>query len=110
MLAAAGSVVLPGACPVACRQLVPGSQLLTGLAEPVPDRPAWLSVWTTADETVVPPDSARLAGAVNVPVQSICPRRRPSHAQLPTDAFVTTLVLDAIGPGPITVPGPAACP
>ena len=74
-----------------------------------PARPRWLSLWTTDDQTVTPPDSARLAGAINVPIQSVCPAQRISHSQLPTNPVVTAMVLQAIGPGPIRSPGPAAC-
>lgn len=101
-IAATGAAGLPGACPVACQQLAPGSRLLQGLSVPVPAPPAWLSVWTEGDETVTPPESARLEGAVNVAVQSLCPRLRLSHSQLPTDAFVTSLVLQAIGTATLT--------
>ena len=70
-LAALGAAFLPGECPVACQQLVPGSALLGALqSAPVSGRPPWLSLWTTDDQVVQPPDSARLAGAVNVPLQS----------------------------------------
>lgn len=73
-IAAAGEAFDPAACPVACQQLVPGSSLLRRLGGPgAPRGPRWLSLWTTGDQTVTPPDSARLAGAVNVPIQSICP-------------------------------------
>ena len=103
-LAAAGVAAAPGACPTACQQLAGGSRLLADLATPVPYPPAWLSVRTVQDETVTPPDSARLEGAVNVAIQDLCPGRRVSHSQLPADAVVTRLVLAAIGPGPLTVP------
>jgi len=100
-LAGVGSVLVPGACPPACRQLAPGSALLRSLeATPVPTGLPWLSVWTEDDRTVVPPDSARLTGAVNVAVQSVCPDAQVSHGQLPTDPLVTGLVLRALGPGP----------
>ncbi len=108
-LAAAGAAAVPGGCPTACRQLAPGSRLLAGLATPVPVPPRWLSVWTAQDETVTPPDSARLDGAINVPVQSICPGLAISHSQLPTDPFVTGLVLSALGPGPLDAPRPGGC-
>src|SRR5437870_3584830 len=73
-LAAAGGALDPGACPTACRQLAPGSTLLQELAkEPIPSTLPWLSVWTERDETVTPPDSARLDGAVNVALQQVCP-------------------------------------
>jgi triacylglycerol esterase/lipase EstA (alpha/beta hydrolase family) len=102
-IAAAGGVLVPGACPVACQQLAPGSQLLNkidGLPLPVP----WLSVWTENDQTVVPPDSARLSGAVNVSLQQVCPAAVVTHAQLPTDPHVTRIVLQAVGAGPLTAP------
>ncbi len=35
----------------------------------------WVSVWSEADETVVPTDSARLEGALNLTVQSLLPGR-----------------------------------
>ncbi len=74
-LAADAAGFLPGACPAACQQLVPGSPLLAqaGRAPRVPGRLRWLSLWTTDDEVVMPADSARLAGAINVPIQSVCP-------------------------------------
>jgi pimeloyl-ACP methyl ester carboxylesterase len=108
-LAAAGAATAPGGCPTACRQLAPGSRLLAGLTTPVPVPPRWLSVWTVQDETVTPPDSARLDGAINVPVQSICPGLAIRHSQLPTDPFVTGLVLSALGPRPLVAPQPAEC-
>ena len=109
-LAADATGFLPGACPPACQQLVPGSRLLAQLTHTaVPGRPRWLSLWTTDDEVVMPADSARLAGAVNVPVQSVCPGHQVSHTQLPTDPVVTDLVLQAIGRGPISLRDPAGC-
>jgi hypothetical protein len=102
-VAAAGSAFAPDACPVACQQLVPGSSLLTGLDEsPVPEGLPWLSVWTVDDQTVQPPDSARLQGAVNVAVQSVCADARVAHGQLPTDPLVTGLVLRALDVTPLT--------
>lgn len=109
-LAAAGAALVPGDCPVACQQLVPGSSLLRQLARGrLPARPPWISLWTTGDQTVTPPDSARLPGALNVPVQSICPAEQVSHSQLPTDPVVTAMVLQAIGRGPVRPPTPADC-
>jgi triacylglycerol lipase len=109
-IAAGAEGFVPGACPTACQQLVPGSSLLAGLdAAPAPSRPRWMSLWTTDDQTVTPPGSARLAGAINVPIQSICPAERISHDQLPTNPVVTEIVLQAIGPGPLRAPTPADC-
>jgi pimeloyl-ACP methyl ester carboxylesterase len=108
-LAAAGTALAPDACPTACQQLAPGSRLLAGLSTPVPTPPRWLSVWTEQDQTVTPPDSARLDGALNVVVQQVCPNRQVSHSGLPTDAFVTALVRNAVGAGPIPAPDPGDC-
>jgi hypothetical protein len=64
----------------------------------------WLSVWTENDQTVQPPDSARLDGAVNVPLQSLCPDARVAHGELPTDPRVTALVLRGLAAAPLTPP------
>ncbi|MDT8913355.1 lipase [Amycolatopsis sp. PS_44_ISF1] len=102
-LAAAGGALVPGACPTACQQLVPGSPLLRRLP-PLPAGLPWLSVWTQRDETVTPPESARLEGAVNVALQGICPADTAAHGDLPTDPAITALVLRAIGPAPLRAP------
>jgi hypothetical protein len=107
-IAAAGGALAPGACPVACQQLSPGSTLLNDLdGRPVPL--PWLSIWTENDRTVVPPDSARLPDAVNVPVQHVCPDAVVAHAQLPVDPLVTGLVLRALGTGPLAEPAAGEC-
>ena len=99
----------PSACPLACRQLVPGSDLLDGLPE-APRGPVWTSLWTAQDETVTPPQSAVLDGALDVRLQSVCPRARISHGQLPRDRLVVGLVRQALGvPGLAAAPGPAQC-
>jgi triacylglycerol lipase len=109
-LAAAAQALVPGECPTACQQLVPGSSLLTSLdVARSGGLPPWLSLWTTDDEVVSPPDSARLAGAVDVPVQSICPALAVSHTELPSNPVVITMVLAAIGPSPLARPTAAAC-
>lgn len=107
-LAGLGVALAPGACPRACRQLAPGSDLLRDLDEPLPDGLPWLSIWTENDETVQPPDSARLDGAMNLPLQRLCPSARVAHGELPTDPGVTALVLAALGPDPLTTP--TTCP
>jgi triacylglycerol lipase len=109
-LAAVGEAFAPGECPVACQQLVPGSSLLAGLERsPAADRPPWLSVWTTDDQVVQPPDSARLTGAVNVPLQSVCPDDVVSHGQLPTTPLVVGLVLRSLSSASLAAPGPSEC-
>jgi triacylglycerol lipase len=109
-LAAGAEGFLPSACPPACQQLVPGSRLLAGIdATAVPARPRWVSLWTTDDQVVTPPGSARLAGALNVAIQSVCPAERISHGQLPANPVVTAIVLQAIGRGPVAAPTAADC-
>ncbi|HET7477623.1 MAG TPA: alpha/beta fold hydrolase [Dermatophilaceae bacterium] len=90
-------------CPLACQQLATGSDLLRGLASTsVPAGVPFVSIWSTDDEVVVPPDSASVEGAVNVPVQGVCAGARLGHGGLPTDPTVQHLVLEALGTG--TVP------
>jgi triacylglycerol lipase len=109
-LASAAEGFLPGACPVACQQLVPGSRLLTQLdATAGPAGPRWLSLWSTDDTTVTPPDSARLAGALNVPIQSVCPAVQVTHSQLPVNPAVTAMVLRALGSGRVRAPTASDC-
>jgi hypothetical protein len=108
-IAAVGSAYDPGECPVACQQLVPGSALLTRLQDSAGPRPPWLSLWSTDDQTVQPPDSARLAGAVNVPLQSICPGVDIQHSQLPTAPLVVGLVLRALAGTSVSAPAPGSC-
>jgi triacylglycerol lipase len=107
-IAALGSALAPDACPQACRELAPGSDLLDSIDGSLPDNLPWLSIWTENDETVQPPDSARLDGAVNLSLQSICPSAQVSHSDLPTDPAVTALVLTALGTTPLTAP--KTCP
>ena len=108
-IAAVGAGFDPGECPVACQQLVPGSALLTRLQQSTGARPPWLSLWSTDDQTVVPPDSARLAGAVNVPLQSVCPGAEIQHSQLPAAPLVVGLVLRALAGGGVSAPAPGSC-
>ena len=110
-VAAVGAALSPGGCPVACRQLVPGSPLLDGLNEDdeTPDGPAWLSLWTTDDEVVTPPDSARLEGAVNVALQDVCPQLRLSHGGLPTSPLVRGIVRQALTAASVEPPTADDC-
>ena len=108
-IAAVGTAYDPSLCPVACQQLAPGSALLTGLQESAQPRPPWLSLWSADDQTVQPPDSARLSGAVNVPLQSVCPGVTVQHSQLPTAPLVVGLVLRTLSAGRVTAPSPADC-
>lgn len=108
-LAAAGAVAAPDACPAACRQLAPGSAPLAELERArVGAALPWLSIWTADDETSTPPETARLSGAVDVAVQSVCPGARVGHGGLPTDPVVTGMVLQAISAQPLAAGGECA--
>jgi triacylglycerol lipase len=109
-LAGLGATYLPDECPVACQQLVPGSALLTRLLSTAQaSRPPWLSLWTTDDQVVDPPDSASLAGAINVPLQSICPGADIQHDQLPSSPLVVGIVLRALASTRLAAPVPSDC-
>lgn len=108
-VAAVGAALVPGVCAPACRQLVPGSALLSGLAaRPRPSVP-WLSLWSDTDRTVTPPDSAALPGIASIRLQSICPASVTSHTGLPTDALPMGLVLRALGTRALPAPTVAEC-
>ena len=106
---AAGFV--PAECPEGCRQLTTDSELLAGLnaGDETPEGPTWVSVWTTVDRTVSPPDSARLDGALELPVQSVCADSQVQHGQLPSDALVQGMVLAELAAGPPVELGPGDC-
>jgi triacylglycerol lipase len=105
-----GATFAPESCPEACRQMVPGSELLTLLAEDgTPDGVDWISVWTTQDTVVTPPESARLDGALNLTVQSVCADRQVSHTQLPVDPVVQAIVVTQLGPEDPAALGAADC-
>jgi triacylglycerol lipase len=110
-LAGLGQAFVPGACPAACQELVPGSAMLARLEQTASaTRPPWLSLWTTDDQVVQPPDSARLPGAVNVPLQSVCPGAAITHGQLPTAPLVVGIVLRALRDrGVVAPPPPSQC-
>jgi triacylglycerol esterase/lipase EstA (alpha/beta hydrolase family) len=109
-VAALGAAFSPGLCPVACQQLVPGSDLLDDLndGDETPAGPQWLALWTTQDEVVTPPESARLEGAVNIALQDLCPGLQVNHGSLPTGPVVRSLVLQAISTADVRQP--TSCP
>ncbi len=95
---------------VACEELVPGSSMLDRLQGTASaTRPPWLSLWTTDDQVVQPPDSARLSGAVNVPLQSICLGVSIGHGQLPTAPLVVGIVLRTLRSTALIPPQPSDC-
>lgn len=109
-LAAMGAAYDPGSCPAACLQMVPGSDLLEELndGDETPDGPRWLSLWTTQDTVVTPPESARLDGAINLSLQQLCPGLQVDHSSLPTSPVVAALVQQALSGADLV--RPTACP
>ncbi|SDX94600.1 Triacylglycerol esterase/lipase EstA, alpha/beta hydrolase fold [Modestobacter sp. DSM 44400] len=110
-LADLGAGLAPSQCPVGCQQLTTDSGLLARLnaGDETPAGPTWVSLWSTADQTVTPPESARLDGAVELPVQSVCADSRVAHGQLPADPVVQGIVLAELAAGPPVELGPADC-
>jgi triacylglycerol lipase len=98
-------------CPLGCQQLAPDSELLNRLnaGDETPDGPEFVSLWTTDDETVTPPESAELDGALNISVQSICPSASVSHGGLPGDPAVQLMVELALGPDRPARPSSSVC-
>jgi triacylglycerol lipase len=98
-IAALAAQITPQSCPAGCRQLAPDSALLAELnaGDETPSGPVFVSIWSAADQVVTPPESARLAGAVDVRVQSVCPRSVVEHGDLPTDPQVQAIVLAELG-------------
>ncbi len=110
-VAALGAALVPGACPQACRQLIPGSDLLAALnrGDETPDGPQWMSVWTEQDQTVTPPDTAHLDGAVDVALQQLCPALSVTHSGLPRDPVVTRIVVAALSEPELGDPDRQVC-
>ena len=71
--------------------------------------PPVVSIWTTLDDVVLPPDSARLAGALNLTVQGVCAGSQVRHGGLPGDPVVQGMVSAELGAGPTRTLGVADC-
>lgn len=102
---------LAGSCPVACEQLVPGSDLLRRLnaGDETPDGPQWATIRSTADQVVTPVDSAALEGALNIVIQDICPAATTSHPGLPGDPVVLAALATVLGVGAPQAPSGVDC-
>jgi triacylglycerol esterase/lipase EstA (alpha/beta hydrolase family) len=103
--------IAPGQCPVGCLQLSTESDVLRQLnaGDETPEGPTWVSIWTTQDETVTPPDSARLDGALNLVVQSVCSDAQVRHGDLIRSPLVQEMVLTQLAPGEPVALGPGDC-
>ena len=99
------------ACPLACEQLDPDSDLLRELnAGPeAPAGPVWVALWTEDDATVVPPESGDLDGALGYAVQAVCPGLTVTHPDVPRTPAVIAMVEAALGTSAPVEPGAAVC-
>jgi triacylglycerol lipase len=96
-LAGAAAALDPGMCGSVC-QLAPGSGLLAELnrGDETPAGPRFFSIWTSFDQTVTPPATARLEGAANIRVQDVCPSARLGHGDLIINPLALGLVVEAL--------------
>jgi triacylglycerol esterase/lipase EstA (alpha/beta hydrolase family) len=110
-LASLATDLAPDRCPAACRQLATDSDLLRSLnsGDETPPGPAWVSIWTDDDEVSTPPDTASLAGALDVEVQQVCPGHHVDHGELPSDPAVVAMVLDELRRAPTRTPPASVC-
>ena len=99
------------ACPAACQQLAPDSDLLRRLnaGDESPAGPAWVALWTEDDKTVVPPSSGSLDGALDFSVQSVCPDLTLGHADVPRSPAVIAMVESVLGPSAPQLPSSSVC-
>ena len=88
----------PGLCTGACRQLAPDSAFLEELNEPdeTPQGPGFVAVWTERDETVTPPESAELEGALNIKIQDVCPTSQIGHGDMARDPVVMGIIVTTV--------------
>lgn len=94
------------ACPEACQQLDPDSDLLRRLnaGDETPGGPVWVALWTEDDKTVVPADSGSLEGALDFSVQSVCPGLVVAHRDVPRTPQVIAMVEGVLGSAGPAVP------
>jgi triacylglycerol lipase len=109
-LAGAAAALDAGLCAGIC-QLAPGSALLAELNrdDETPPGPAFFSIWTALDQTVIPPATAALDGAANIRVQDVCPSARLGHGDLVTSPLALGLVVEALEGTLPDPPGPDDC-
>lgn len=101
----------PSACTGACAQLAPESEFLADLNDPdeTPEGPAFVTVWTDRDETVTPPESAELDGALNIKIQDVCRDATIGHGDVVSEPVVLGLIIETLSGRLAGVPGPDRC-
>ncbi len=110
-LAALGLALGGQACPIGCQQLAPDSDLLRELnaGTETPAGPLWVALWTEDDQTVVPPVSGDLEGALGYAVQSICTGLVVSHGDVPRTPAVIAMVESALDTPEPVEPDASVC-
>jgi triacylglycerol lipase len=110
-LASLGGALGSTACPTACQQLDPDSDLLRRLnaEDETPPGPVWVALWTEDDKTVVPPDSGSLDGALDISLQSVCPDVDAGHPDVPSTPVVIAIVESVLGEAAPRLPTDAVC-
>jgi triacylglycerol esterase/lipase EstA (alpha/beta hydrolase family) len=100
-----------GGCPTACEQLATGSDLLRRLnaRDETPAGPRWVTIRTRDDGLVLPVESARLRGALNLVVQQVCPDDHVSHEELTSDPVVLAALRTALGADRPRAPRGVSC-
>jgi pimeloyl-ACP methyl ester carboxylesterase len=86
-------------CPTACQQLAPDSALLAGLPKASSDQ-RYLSIWSTSDDVVRPPESARLEQARDLVIQDVCDRV-VGHIPLMSDALAQDATIQYLANGDV---------
>lgn len=99
------------ACPTACQQLAPDSDLLRHLnaGDETPPGPDWVALWTDDDATVVPPDSGSLDGALDLSLQAVCPGLHVGHPEVPRTPAVIAIVESVLGRSAPAQPDGSVC-
>lgn len=98
------AALAPNECPEACQQLRDDSDFVNELnaGDESPDGPVWVSLWSTSDELVVPPEQSALDGGINASVQSLCGDIPIAHGDLPRTASVQNLTVASLTPRTLT--------
>jgi triacylglycerol lipase len=98
-------------CPPACQQLGPGSDVMLELndGDETPDGTQWVTIWSDGDDAVLPPESARLDGALDITIQSVCPGLAIRHTDTPDDPAVVAMVSAVLAGDEAGVPENVDC-
>ncbi len=110
-LVSRSGIVGTSACPEACEQMDPDSTLLRRLnaRDESPPGPVWVALWTEDDQTVVPPTSGQLEGALGYSVQSVCPGLVVAHSDVPRTPAVIEMVKVALSDDVPVTPSSSVC-